>query len=153
VLLLLGLFSGMQGQFRMYAGNEKPFQTGEKLTFQVKFGFIVGGLVSMGMPGFSGFIAEFPIFMGAWKSAPAVAVISVLGIIVTTGYILLVIRRVFFGEIPAEFEESVKDVSLLDKLTIGLFCLFMIALGILPSLMVPMVDSGVNHILVLLGGR
>ena len=33
-------------------------------------GFIVGGLVSMGMPGFSGFVAEFPIFMGAWRAAP-----------------------------------------------------------------------------------
>jgi len=34
----------------------------------VTVAFIVGGLVSMGMPGFSGFIAEFPIFMGVWKS-------------------------------------------------------------------------------------
>jgi len=32
----------------------------------VTLAFIVGGLVSMGMPGFSGFIAEFPIFMGLW---------------------------------------------------------------------------------------
>ena len=32
--------------------------------------FIIGGLVSMGMPGFSGFIAEFPIFMGAWAQLP-----------------------------------------------------------------------------------
>ena len=116
------------------------------------FGFIVGGLVSMGMPGFSGFIAEFPIFMGAWKAAPAVAIISVLGIIVTAGYILLVIRRVFFGELPFELE-TVGDISLMDKFTIGFFCLFMVALGILPSLMVPMVDSGVTHILSLLGGH
>jgi NADH-quinone oxidoreductase subunit M len=116
------------------------------------FGFIVGGLVSMGMPGFSGFIAEFPIFMGAWKAAPIVAIISILGIIITAGYILLVMRRVFFGELPAEFETTVDDVSTLDKITIGIFCLFMIALGILPSLMVPMIDSGVTHILTLLGG-
>jgi NADH-quinone oxidoreductase subunit M len=116
------------------------------------FGFIVGGLVSMGMPGFSGFIAEFPIFMGAWKAAPIVAIISILGIIITAGYILLVMRRVFFGELPAEFETTVADVSTLDKITIGIFCLFMIALGILPSLMVPMIESGVTHILTLLGG-
>ena len=30
----------------------------------VAFAFVVGGLTSMGMPGLSGFIAEFPIFMG-----------------------------------------------------------------------------------------
>ncbi|HEX5837074.1 MAG TPA: NADH-quinone oxidoreductase subunit M, partial [Anaerolineales bacterium] len=57
-------------------------------------GFIVAGLVSMGMPGFSGFAAEFPIFMGAWQVAPWVAIIAILGVIVTAGYILLVIRRV-----------------------------------------------------------
>ena len=32
-------------------------------------GFIIAGLVSMGMPGFSGFAAEFPIFMGLWRPA------------------------------------------------------------------------------------
>jgi NADH-quinone oxidoreductase subunit M len=116
-------------------------------------GFIVSGLVSMGMPGFSGFVAEFPIFMGAWKTAPIVAIISVLGIIITAGYILLVIRRVFFGELPEEFSSSVGDVNLLDKLTIGLLSLVMIAIGIFPSLMVPMVNSRVDHILLLLGGR
>lgn len=116
-------------------------------------GFIVSGLVSMGMPGFSGFVAEFPIFMGAWKTTPIVAVIAVLGIIITAGYILLVLRRVFFGELPEEFVETVGDISLLDKLTIGFLSLTMIAIGIFPSLIVPMVNSGVDHILVLLGGR
>ena len=32
--------------------------------------FIVGALVSMGMPGFSGFIAEFPVFLGVWQAQP-----------------------------------------------------------------------------------
>ena len=36
----------------------------------VAIAFIIGSLVSMGMPGFSGFIAEFPIFMGVWGSYP-----------------------------------------------------------------------------------
>jgi NADH-quinone oxidoreductase subunit M len=114
-------------------------------------GFIVGGLVSMGMPGFSGFIAEFPIFMGAWRAAPAAAVISILGVVVTAGYILLVLRKVFFGELKEEMA-GVGDVSVFDKIVIVAFSIIMIALGWLPSLMVPMVESGVNRILSLLGG-
>jgi NADH-quinone oxidoreductase subunit M len=114
-------------------------------------GFIVGGLVSMGMPGFSGFIAEFPIFMGAWRAAPAAAVISILGVVVTAGYILLVLTKVFFGELKEEMA-GVGDVSVMDKIVIVAFSLIMIALGWLPSLMVPMVESGVNRILSLLGG-
>src|SRR5512142_299414 len=78
-------------------------------------GFIVAGLVSMGMPGFSGFAAEFPIFMGAWRTAqtwgatPVVAIVAILGVIITAGYILMVVRRVFFGDIPAALEKTVGD--------------------------------------------
>jgi NADH-quinone oxidoreductase subunit M len=116
-------------------------------------GFIICGLVSMGMPGFSGFVAEFPIFMGAWKTAPLVAVVAVMGIIVTAGYILLVLRRVFFGDLPEEYASTVGDINLLDKITVGFLSLIMIAIGLFPALMVPVVNSGVDHILLLLGGR
>ncbi|HWR67191.1 MAG TPA: NADH-quinone oxidoreductase subunit M [Bellilinea sp.] len=114
-------------------------------------GFIVGGLVSMGMPGFSGFVAEFPVFMGAWRAAPVVAVIAILGILITAGYIFLVIRRVFFSELPDELA-GVQDVTVRDKIVIGGLSLVMIGLGVFPSLMVPMIESGVKTILAILGG-
>jgi NADH-quinone oxidoreductase subunit M len=114
-------------------------------------GFIVGGLVSMGMPGFSGFIAEFPIFMGAWDVAPLVSIIAILGVVITAGYILLVVRRVFFGELPAEHAE-VADITVLDKLAIGLLSLIMIGLGLFPGMMAPMIEKGVRTILALVGG-
>jgi NADH-quinone oxidoreductase subunit M len=115
-------------------------------------GFIVAGLVSMGMPGFSGFIAEFPIFMGAWKTVPLVAIIATLGVIVTAGYILLVTRRVFFGEVPAGLEKKVGDVTWMDKVLVSVLAVIMIGLGWFPTLMTPMVESGVRQILALLGG-
>src|SRR5689334_17585397 len=52
-------------------------------------GFIIGGLVSMGMPGFSGFVAEFPIFLGVWRTQWLVAVVSSISIVITAAYILL----------------------------------------------------------------
>jgi NADH-quinone oxidoreductase subunit M len=118
----------------------------------VTMGFIVAGLVSMGMPGFSGFIAEFPIFMGAWRSSPIVAIIAIVGIVITAGYILLVVRRVFFGEMSEELAAKVTDVSLKDKFVVVMLSVVMIGLGLIPALMVPLVQSGVDHVLVLLGG-
>ncbi len=115
-------------------------------------GFVIAGLVSMGMPGFSGFAAEFPIFMGLWRSAPYAAVIAILGVIVTAAYILRVINRVFFGQVPAELEGHLSDVSVLDKITIVLLAVFMIAFGVFPSLISNVVGSGVTHILTLVGG-
>ncbi|MDO9085356.1 MAG: NADH-quinone oxidoreductase subunit M [Anaerolineaceae bacterium] len=115
-------------------------------------GFIIGGLVSMGMPGLSGFIAEIPIYMGVWRVAPIVAIISVISIVVTAAYILLVVRKVFFGDLPQEFEGKIKDITIKDKIAIGVLSLFMIVIGLVPGLMVPLIETGVNHILAILGG-
>ena len=114
-------------------------------------GFIIGGLVSMGMPLFSGFVAEFPIFLGVWKEQWLVAVISSISIIITAAYILLNIRKVFFGKIPEKFEGHLTDITILDKVAITTLCLFMVLIGVYPSFMVPMVETGVENILRLLG--
>jgi len=115
-------------------------------------GFIIGSLVSMGMPGFSGFIAEFPIFLGVWKTQWLVAVIASISIIVTAAYVMMVVRRVFFGKMPENFEGHVGPVTTLDKVAIGTLCTLMIGIGLFPTVMVPMVQTGVANILRLLGG-
>jgi NADH-quinone oxidoreductase subunit M len=81
----------------------------------VTIAFIIGGLVSMGMPGFSGFVAELPIFMGTWSAgipgspefvAPYytwVAIISAIAIVITAAYIIRAIGRVFFWAVPGTF--------------------------------------------------
>jgi len=115
-------------------------------------GFIIGGLVSMGMPGFSGFVAEFPIFMGVWKTQWLVAVIAAISIIITAAYIMIAIRKVFFAEMPAQFEGHISPLTVLDKVAITLLCGIMILLGMVPAVMVPMVQTGVENILRLLGG-
>ncbi len=118
----------------------------------VAIGVIIGSLVSMGMPGFSGFVAEFPIFMGIWKTQWLVAVIAAISIIVTASYVLLVVRRVFFGQMPAEFEGHISPIRALDSIALALLCAIMIGIGLFPGLMVPWVQNGVQHVLTLLGG-
>jgi NADH-quinone oxidoreductase subunit M len=115
-------------------------------------GFIIAGLVSMGMPGFSGFVAEFPIFMGVWRVQPWVAIIAILGVIITAAYIFRLITRVFFGEIRPELDATVGDITIKDKVAVGLLATLMVGIGIFPTLMVPMLQSGVDHIMRLLGG-
>lgn len=115
-------------------------------------GFIIGGLVSMGMPLFSGFIAEFPIFLGMWREQWLVAVISSISIVITAAYILRNVRQVFFGEMPEKFQGHITDITILDKVAITTLCAFMIIIGLYPNFMVPMIDTGVEYILRLLGG-
>ena len=97
-----------------------------KLGGMVKFmpfatvAFIIGGLVSMGMPGFSGFVAEFPIFMGVWQTKmPWIAIVAAISIVITASYIIRLIRKVFFGDLPKELEGHIKDATLSEKLALG----------------------------------
>jgi NADH-quinone oxidoreductase subunit M len=118
----------------------------------VAVAFIVGGLVSMGMPGLSGFIAEFPIFMGVWQVQPIVAIVASISIVITASYIIRIIGRVFFGPMSEEFNHHIGDVTKLDKLALVVLCVIMITIGVFPSVMSGLVSSGVDRILSLFGG-
>jgi NADH-quinone oxidoreductase subunit M len=59
--------------------------------------FVIAGAASMGMPGFSGFVAEIQVLIGAFKMSPWLAVAAALSIAVTAAYILNAIHKVFFG--------------------------------------------------------
>jgi len=118
----------------------------------VAIAFIIGGLVSMGMPGFSGFIAEFPIFMGVWAYQPWIAIVAVISIVITASYIIRIVTRVFYGEMPEAYEHHVGDVTVLDKVALVFLSAILVVIGVYPSIMVPLVNSGVDNILRLLGG-
>ncbi|MDB6056912.1 MAG: nuoM, partial [Verrucomicrobiales bacterium] len=53
---------------------------------------------SMGLPGFSGFIAELQVLIGAWKTFPVLAIIAALGIVIGVAYTLRAVVRAFFSD-------------------------------------------------------
>lgn len=59
--------------------------------------FVVAGLASMGMPGFSGFVAELQVLIGAWKAFPTFAVMAGVGVLVGVAYTLRAIQKSFFS--------------------------------------------------------
>lgn len=69
--------------------------------------FVLAGLASMGMPGFSGFPAELSILLGAWKTAPVMSLAAAVGAIVAAAFILRAIQVAFFGRASAPPGETV----------------------------------------------
>jgi NADH-quinone oxidoreductase subunit M len=126
----------------------------------VALAFVIGGLVSMGMPGLSGFVAEFPIFLGMWRAGSeiaryyaVIAIIAALGIVITAAYVLRVVQRVFFGPFDAEkWHGAVGDVTVRDKVALGILVFWLILVGVYPSIMAPMVEAGMLPIVRLFGG-
>lgn len=122
--------------------------------------FILGGLVSMGMPGLSGFIAEFPIFLGVWQGGslslsgtafnlnpadfyPWVAIISSIAIVITAAYVLRAVGIVFFGEYDPHKWHDITPILAIDKVTLVGFCIILVVIGVFPSVIAPMVEAGV----------
>jgi NADH-quinone oxidoreductase subunit M len=60
--------------------------------------FVIAGAASMGLPGFSGFVAELQVIIGAWKTFPTLAVITGVGIVIGVAYTLRAMQKAFFGE-------------------------------------------------------
>ena len=61
--------------------------------------FAVAAFASLGLPGFSGFIAEFQIFTGALGATPVATSIAVVGILLTAGLFLVALSRMLLGEV------------------------------------------------------
>ena len=51
--------------------------------------FVIAGMASMGLPGFSGFVAELQVLVGAWKVNPWWVLASSVGIVVGVAYTCL----------------------------------------------------------------
>jgi NADH-quinone oxidoreductase subunit M len=122
--------------------------------------FIIGGLVSMGMPGLSGFVAEFQIFMGLWQGPffgqiwyyPIIAILAIWGVILTAAYVLRVVQQVFFGEWDPHKWHDLRPSNFGDKLALITFSVLMIIVGIVPSLLMNTIELGTKPLLALLMG-
>lgn len=125
--------------------------------------FVVGGLVSMGMPGLSGFIAEFPIFLGVWRGGtlelgqtalglnpsayyPIFAILTSLGIVITAAYILRAIGSVFFGDYDGHKWHDMRPLLTIDKLALVGFVVILVVIGLFPTVIAPIVQSGVTPV-------
>jgi NADH-quinone oxidoreductase subunit M len=125
--------------------------------------FVIGGLVSMGMPGLSGFVAEFPILLGVWNGGtmnlgetisglnpadyyPIIAVLASLGIVITAAYVMRAIGSVFFGEYDGHKWHDMRPLISLDKIALAGFVVILIVIGLFPSVIAPIVESGVSPI-------
>ncbi|MBM2811109.1 MAG: proton-translocating NADH-quinone oxidoreductase, chain [Chloroflexi bacterium] len=104
--------------------------------------FIIAGLASLGLPGLSGFVSEFLIFVGAFPVWQPATILAIATIVLTAGYILWLIERVFFGPERPDWQ-GLRDASRLEAVTVSLLVLVIVLVGVLPSVLADIVIPGV----------
>src|SRR6202012_5763431 len=60
--------------------------------------FVVASMASIGLPGFSGFVAELQVLIGAWRAFPVCAIGAGVGIVVGVAYTWRALQKAFLGE-------------------------------------------------------
>jgi NADH-quinone oxidoreductase subunit M len=117
--------------------------------------FTIAGLASLGLPGTSGFAAEFVTFVGSFSSNAfpglnVLTIIGVFGVVITAGYILWMLQRTFYGP-PREEYSKVGDATLVEKICIFTFVAAILLVGIYPALLTDIFKGGVLPIARMVG--
>jgi len=87
---------------------------------------------AMGLPGLSAFISEVLVLLGAWKVYPALTVVGASAVILTAGYLLWTLQRMFLGT-PNEKYLTLPEINLRELCTLVPLGAIVIFLGVYPT--------------------
>jgi NADH-quinone oxidoreductase subunit M len=116
------------------------------------FGFFI--LASMGLPGLSGFVGEFLVFVGSFTYAPAIAAASIIVMVLVATYLLWMFQRVAFGAVSEFLKglgDHVTDMSRVEFVTIAPLATLIVIFGLFPSLILDFLAGPVQHFLLAAG--
>jgi NADH-quinone oxidoreductase subunit M len=111
----------------------------------------LGAFASLGLPGFSGFIAEFQIFTGSLGSAPVSTALAFLGILITAALFLRAFQQVFLGPFRSP-QGRVGDVNAVEAAAIVPLIVLSVVIGLFPRFLLDVVEPA-SRVLVTLVGR
>jgi NADH-quinone oxidoreductase subunit M len=123
--------------------------------------FIIASVASMGLPGFSGFVAELQVLIGAWKAYPTLTVVAGCGVVIGVAYTLRAVQKAFFGEpltptlSPSDgeretasqdgYHHAMDAISIPERIGAALLIVTSLVIGLYPRLLldiiVPSFDS------------
>jgi NADH-quinone oxidoreductase subunit M len=150
LFLLSGVLYDRGGTYDMdaYSGLAGRMPVFAAVTAVAAFG-------SLGLPGLSGFIAEFQIFTGSLATAAVATAIAVTGIVITAALFLRALQRIFTGPLrlpggpgtPAAFGDLTASEA---ASTVPLLALAVL-IGITPAFLLDLIDPAARSLTLLVG--
>jgi len=110
--------------------------------------FVIAAVASMGLPGFSGFVAELQVLIGAWHAFPTLAVTAGVGIVVGVAYTLRAVHHSFFAEgqetAPSGAKRDLEPISVPERFGAALLILATLAVGLYPRLLLDFIEPALR---------
>lgn len=117
---------------------------------------LIAFFASLGLPGFSGFIAEIMVFLGAFRSGiangilpEAFAIIATLGLILGAAYYLWTLQRMFFGPFNVKgriTEDQIYDLNRRELCMLIPLAAATLCFGIFPQPLLAIIDPFARHL-------
>ena len=99
------------------------------------------------LPGFSGFVAELQVLMGAWRAFPTFAVVAGVGIMVGVAYTLRALQKSFFAD-PAPPgkgpDHPLEPISIPERIGAILLMATTLLIGLYPKLLLDLIIPSFN---------
>lgn len=134
-------------------GELETMHLARRLPFAA-WAFVVAGVASMGLPGFSGFIAELQVLIGAWQVRPWWTIAAGLGIVIGVAYTWRALQRAFFTDrVPTAHELETEHAHKFAALTwpeiAGVVLLggSTLLIGIYPRILLAQIEPAVKALL------
>jgi NADH-quinone oxidoreductase subunit M len=113
---------------------------------------MIAMLSSIGLPGLNGFVGEFLILIGSFKSSVLnswwFTIFAALGVIFAAVYMLWMYQRVVFGEVKNEvLRHELTDMNLREMIVIIPIFIFIVWIGIYPSTFLKLTEASTQSIL------
>jgi NADH-quinone oxidoreductase subunit M len=105
--------------------------------------FVIAGFASLGLPTMSGFVAELLVFLGSIERFEVATVFAVVGILLSAGYILWTVQRVFFGPRPVRWEHLTDTTNWWEHVSMAGLVAVIVGVGIYPATIVDVLESGI----------
>ncbi len=105
---------------------------------------------SAGLPGLNGFVGEFLILIGSWKSSMfngSLVILATTGVILAAVYLLWMVYRTFFGELTSEANRTMKDLNYREIGLLIPLAVLMVWLGLGPAPFLEKSETAVQVIL------
>lgn len=109
--------------------------------------FMIITLSSIGLPGTNGFVGEFLILLGVFKTNTTYAVIGTSGIILAAVYMLWMFQRVIFGKCEKPENQALKDINLREKLVLVPLVVLIFWIGIYPKPFLDAMAPALTHLI------
>ncbi len=109
--------------------------------------FMIVTLSSIGLPLTNGFVGEFLILLGMFKSNYIYASIAAVGVILSACYMLWMFQRVFFGEVDKEENKKLLDLDAREKLILLPLVILIFFIGIYPAPLFSRIEPAVKNVL------